>query len=360
MKKSYTNTKIGKTVEMYVWEGEIKHLKKMLDWLTFDKLIIFSDTNVILHHGEVIFSQLWNLRYHTVLISPWESNKTKDVFFEKSEEILSLWISSKTIMIIFWWGVVWNLWWLIASTILRWIRFIHVPTTLLAQSDSCMGGKQWINTWYWKNTIGAIAEPEFIIVDYDFLNTLPKRELMNGISESIKHSMIQDMEFYTWFSSNDWLSVTHSDVLYIAEKTMNLKLQIMDMGKKINGVGILMKYGHEIWHALEGVSNKYLHWEWVSIGICFTIFLETKLWIKPIIDFERTKKLFKQWLLPVVWAAADKESLLKQLRKELVLTEKWIDLIHLNTYWECSSFTKDNSKIHLTETEFINYFNEYA
>lgn len=344
---------------MYIWNNQISSLATFLQWLSFDKLILFTDDNVIKLYWEQMSTQLSNFNYHTIIIPPWEKSKTQDVFFWKSTEILSLWITSKTVMILFWWGVVGNIWGLIASTLLRWIRFIHIPTTVLSQSDSCMGGKQGINTEYGKNTIGTIAEPEFSVVDYSFLQTLPRREILNGVAESIKHAMIQDAWFYHWFTSHNTSHLDMHTITYITEKTLHLKLQIMEMESTLKWIWSLMKYWHEVGHALEGISHRYLHGEGVSIGICFTVYLEYKIGIKSINDFLDTKALFTQWGLPSTWNHSDTQYLLMQLKKERTLTDEWIHLIHLNTYWEYQNFTQESSKIHLSEKDFIKYFYEY-
>lgn len=328
MFKKYTNQKLHKDVPMYIWKGEFNNLRKYLNELSFDKIIIFSDSNVLGIYKSSIESLLEGVNYNIIQINPGEKSKNFETFVKKSDEVLSQKITSKTIVILFGGGVVGNLWWLISSTLLRWIRFIHIPTTFLSQSDSCMWWKQGINTSSWKNTIWSVVEPEFIVVDFDFLKTLNRREILNGISESIKHAIIQDEDLFNWYATHDAWNLTQEDTQNLAEKTLLMKLNIMEQNDVNKGIWSIMKYGHEVWHAIEMVSNNFLHGEAVSIGIVLTTLLEYLAWKKDKAFFQKISETFTKWWLPIFWGEDfDTQQLCDQLEHEWQLSkEKGIKL----------------------------------
>ncbi|HXO91757.1 MAG TPA: 3-dehydroquinate synthase family protein, partial [Stellaceae bacterium] len=138
------------------------------------------------------------IAHHTVLLPPGEETKDLDHFARLAEEILGFGIERGTMLVALGGGVVGDITGFAAATLLRGIDFVQIPTTLLAQVDSSVGGKTGINTRMGKNLIGAFYQPRLVLADTDTLATLPRRELFAGYAEIVKYGLIRDAEFFAW------------------------------------------------------------------------------------------------------------------------------------------------------------------
>ena len=169
-------------------------------------------------------------------------------------------------------GVIGDLAGFISSIIYRGINFIQVPTTLLAQVDSSVGGKTAINVKQGKNLIGSFYQPKAVITDVSFLSSLSEREIKCGLSEIIKYGVIGDRDFFNWLKENvDNLTKLNQDCLiYAIEKSCSMKANIVQKDEKERGDRALLNFGHTFGHALEKHFTKnevLLHGEAVAIGM---------------------------------------------------------------------------------------------
>ena len=189
------------------------------------------------------------------------------------EESLSFKIDRSSLVIAFGGGVIGDLAGFAASILLRGIEFIQVPTTLLAQVDSSVGGKTGINSNKSKNLIGSFHQPIAVIADINILKTLPKREFLAGLVEVIKYGLIYDIKFFNTLENNykDILKYDDLKLCEIISKSCKIKSSIIKNDEKENGKRALLNLGHTFGHAIESFS-KYdgtiIHGEAVSIGIC--------------------------------------------------------------------------------------------
>lgn len=170
-------------------------------------------------------------------------------------------------------GVVGDLAGFVAATALRGIRFVQMPTTLLAQVDSSVGGKTGINLPEGKNLVGAFYHPSLVIIDTDVLQTLPRRELLAGYAEIVKYGLINDAEFYDWCENNgEKLLALDSDLLiYAIHRSCANKAKIVEQDPdERTGLRALLNLGHTFGHAYEalaGYSGALLHGEAVALGL---------------------------------------------------------------------------------------------
>ena len=166
----------------------------------------------------------------------------------------------------------------IASIYKRGINFINVPTTLLAQVDSAIGGKTGVNSNYGKNLIGSFYQPKIVISDTNFLKTLPKKEVVCGYAEILKHSIIKDSEFFKWLKKNSTniLLRKPKELIYAIKKSCQIKMHFVNQDVNEKGLRMILNYGHTFAHAIE-VQNNYsknlTHGEAVLAGMI----LATKL-----------------------------------------------------------------------------------
>ena len=219
------------------------------------------------------------------------------------EESLSFKIDRSSLIIAFGGGVIGDLAGFAASILLRGIDFVQIPTTLLAQVDSSVGGKTGINSSKSKNLIGSFHQPIAVIADIDILKTLPKREFLAGLVEVIKYGLIYDVEFFNSLENNykDILNYDQLKLNEIISKSCEIKSLIIKNDEKENGKRALLNLGHTFGHAIESFG-KYdgtiIHGEAVSIGICLAFRLSSKMGYCPQIETDRVVRFFKKLTLP--------------------------------------------------------------
>jgi 3-dehydroquinate synthase len=211
-------------------------------------------------------------------------------------------------------GVIGDLAGYAAATYQRGIPFIQVPTTLLAQVDSSVGGKTGINHPRGKNMIGAFWQPRLVVADTDTLNTLPDRELSAGMAEVIKYGLIRDLPFLEWLEANlDKLMGRDPAALSFAiERSCANKAEVVaadELETAQDGGRALLNLGHTFGHAIEtGMGyGKWLHGEAVAAGTMMAIELSRRLGWLTDMDLERARKLFLRARLPVVGPALGAE-----------------------------------------------------
>jgi len=191
-----------------------------------------------------------------------------------------------------------------AATYLRGVPFIQIPTTLLAQVDSSVGGKTGINHPLGKNMIGAFYQPQLVLADASTLNTLPDNELAAGIAEVIKYGLIRDLPFFEWLEQNmDKLLARDTQALqYAIARSCQNKAEVVAADERESGERALLNLGHTFGHAIEsgmGYGN-WLHGEGVAAGTVMAADLSQRLgWIGTE-DVARTRSLFERAKLPTV------------------------------------------------------------
>ena len=146
----------------------------------------------------------------------------------------------------------------IASIFKRGINFINIPTTLLAQVDSAIGGKTGINSIYGKNLIGSFYQPKLVISDTSFINSLPKKEMVCGFAEILKHSIIKDKNFFNWLEKNTRLILLkkNKELIYAIKKSCEIKIHFVKKDINEKGLRMILNFGHTFAHAIE-VKNNY-------------------------------------------------------------------------------------------------------
>lgn len=239
------------------------------------------------------------------LISIPGGDKTKNInhLNEIIETTLSFEIDRDSIIIAFGGGVVGDIAGFVSSIVLRGINYIQVPTTLLSQVDSSIGGKTGINSKMGKNLIGAFHQPLAVISDINILNSLPKREFYAGLAEIVKYGLIKDIAFF------EWLEKEYEGILYyhpskiqtIITKSCQIKAEIVKEDEKEKGQRALLNLGHTFAHAIEYFGNhdgKIIHGEAVSIGICLAFKLSNFLGFCCQDDVQRVENLFEKFHLP--------------------------------------------------------------
>lgn len=209
----------------------------------------------------------------TVVLPAGEATKCYGQLAPLTEKLLEMGLERGDLVVAFGGGVIGDLAGFAASILRRGVRFVQIPTSLLAQVDSSVGGKTGINTPQGKNLIGTFHQPSLVLADTDVLSTLPAREMRAGYAEVAKYGLIWDRGFFTWLEES-WRSVFGNDVsalTHAIETSVKAKSDVVVRDEKEAGDRALLNLGHTFGHALEawtGYSDRLLHGEGVAIGIC--------------------------------------------------------------------------------------------
>ena len=199
-------------------------------------------------------------------------------------------------------GVVGDLAGFVAATYLRGIPFVQVPTTLLAQVDSSVGGKVGVNLPAGKNLVGAFYQPKLVLCDLDTLATLPRREFRAGLAEVIKYGIIYDAQLFERLERRLTLVLDQNarELEELVARCCEIKAEVVGQDETESGLRAILNFGHTIGHALEAISHygKYLHGEAISVGQVAAARISAKVLGLPEAEADRIEKLFRRAGLP--------------------------------------------------------------
>jgi 3-dehydroquinate synthase len=239
-------------------------IKKAADYLNLNrKVFIVTDDGVPSEYSEIIASQC----KHPVLtvVPQGEDSKSFPVFEKLCRMMLENGFTRTDVVLAVGGGVVGDLAGFTAASFMRGIDFYNVPTTLLSEVDSSIGGKTAINLGGVKNIIGAFHQPKCVLIDPDVLKTLPQRQIANGLAESIKMAATFDAELFTFIETNDIMENLDT----IIEKSLRIKKYVVEHDEKEKGLRRILNFGHTIGHSIEsyeGLHGLY-HGECVALGM---------------------------------------------------------------------------------------------
>ncbi|GJM13327.1 MAG: 3-dehydroquinate synthase [Pseudohongiella sp.] len=240
-----------------------------------------------------------------IVLPDGEAHKDLDAISHIYERLLEGKYDRNTLLVALGGGVVGDITGFAAATYLRGISFIQIPTTLLAQVDSSVGGKTGVNHPLGKNMIGAFYQPLCVLADTDVLSTLPPREVKAGLAEVLKYGLVYDADFFDWLADNS-RAIADSDAALLAEtiKTCcQIKAEVVAKDEKESGVRALLNLGHTFGHAIETASGygTWLHGETVAMGMVMAADLSRKLgWIAPQVALRIRTVLEENFGMPVL------------------------------------------------------------
>ncbi len=271
------------------------------------RVIVVSDETVAPLYGARLAAsfQKAGVDVATVTVPAGENSKQFASFGTLMNELLDRRPDRKTTLVALGGGVVGDLTGFAAAVLLRGVDFIQVPTTLLAQVDSSVGGKTGINTRHGKNLVGAFYQPRLVVADTDVLDTLPKRELLAGYAEVAKYGLIDDPAFWTWCEENGaaLLAGDAAKRTYAIEQSCRAKARIVAADEReTTDLRALLNLGHTFGHALEaetGFGSDLLHGEAVGAGMAMAFDLSADLGLCARADAERVRRHLASVGLPV-------------------------------------------------------------
>jgi 3-dehydroquinate synthase len=288
---------------IYIGSGLLTQPDVFLQHIKSTQVLVVTNDTVAGLYLDAVLNQLQNYRVESVILPDGEQFKTLDTLAVIFDKLLAAKFSRNATLIALGGGVIGDMGGFAAACYQRGIAFIQIPTTLLAQVDSSVGGKTGVNHALGKNMIGAFYQPQCVIADADVLDTLDDRQLSAGLAEVIKYGLIRDIEFFIWLENNmeALLARDKTALAYAIEQSCLNKAHIVTEDETESGVRATLNLGHTFGHAIETGSGygHYLHGEAVAIGTCQAADLSRrKTWLTDA-DVDRIINLFIKAKLPV-------------------------------------------------------------
>jgi 3-dehydroquinate synthase len=266
---------------------------------------VITDSNVGKKFAKAALKSLSASGFETVLITVPAGEKSKRLAVVENcyDQLAAHRLERKSFIVALGGGVVGDLAGFVAATYLRGLPFVQVPTTLLAQVDSSVGGKTGVNLQAGKNLVGAFYQPQLVLCDLDALKTLPRREYVSGLAEVIKYGVIYDAVLFAQLERHlpKLLQRDTATLRSIIARCCEIKAEVVGQDETESGLRAILNFGHTIGHAIENSSGygKFLHGEAIAIGQVAAARLSQKIQGFPSGDAGRIEKLFVQAGLPV-------------------------------------------------------------
>lgn len=268
------------------------------------KLCIVTDSKVDNLYSQELVDLLTNKakEVHVFTFQEGEANKNLDTVKQLYTFLIENKFDRKDLLVALGGGVVGDLTGYCAATYLRGIDFIQVPTTLLAQADSSIGGKTGVDFDGYKNMVGAFYMPKLVYMNISTLQTLEGRQFFAGFAEIMKHGLIKDSEFYVWLIENMYeICERQPDVLLeMVMKSCSIKKAVIEKDPTEKGDRALLNFGHTIGHAIEkAMSFEMLHGECVAVGAVAAAYISWKKGYLPMEEYYEVRDMFVPFYLPI-------------------------------------------------------------
>ena len=296
--------KLGeRSYPIFIGEGLLSLEQTFSDLIDSSQVMIVTNTTIESLYLETLGRTLERYKPVTVVIPDGEAYKTLDTMNYVITELLNNRFSRDCCLIALGGGVVGDVTGFAAACYQRGVRFIQIPTTLLAQVDSSVGGKTGVNHPMGKNMIGAFHQPAGVITDIKVLDTLADRELSAGLAEVIKYGLIRDEEFFEWLEENitGLLNREGDSLIYAIERSCRNKAEVVSLDERESGIRAILNLGHTFGHAIETKLNykDWLHGEAVAAGMLMAAELSSRMNWMDKETTHRIKSLLEKANLPV-------------------------------------------------------------
>jgi 3-dehydroquinate synthase len=287
---------------IYIGSGEIQRAD-IASHIAGQKVLIVSNETIAPLYLELVEKQLAGLQVDNVILADGEQYKNLDNLNFIFDQLITCHHDRKTTLIALGGGVVGDMTGFAAASYQRGVPFIQIPTTLLAQVDSSVGGKTAVNHALGKNMIGAFYQPQAVIIDTDTLSTLSDREFSAGLAEVIKYGLIVDPQFFAWLEDNiePLLNRDQQALAYAVELSCVSKAKVVAADETEQGVRAILNLGHTFGHAIETFQQykDWIHGEAVAAGMVMAAELSVMAGDLTSDDLERIKKLLTACALPI-------------------------------------------------------------
>ena len=323
-----------RTYDIHIGEGLLEKSGEYLSPILHrPQVVIVTDENVAAAQGKRLEAGLKASSIDTKFITlpPGEATKSFSHLEVLTGKLIDLGVERNDLVIAFGGGVIGDLTGFACAILRRGCRFAQLPTTLLAQVDSAVGGKTAINAPQGKNLIGAFHQPAIVLADLNALETLPSRQLRAGYAEVVKYGLISDMPFFEWLDANaaTLLSGKGVDALqYAVKKCCEAKAAIVAQDEQEHGARALLNLGHTFGHAFEGAfgyTDQLLHGEAVALGMSLAFEYSARIDLCSPEDAERVKSHLARVDLPATIADLDDPGTPAKTLLQLMMQDKKVE-----------------------------------
>ena len=278
----------SKIVDCY-FDADFSFLEKLVPK---EKTVIITDDNIATIYAEKFTG--WKV----IVIPTGEKNKQQSTVDAVILELIQLQADRGSFIIGVGGGVVTDIAGYAASVYMRGIKFAFVPTSILSMVDAAVGGKNGVDVGIYKNLVGVIRHPEFLLYDYSFLNTLPNEEWINGFAEIIKHACIKDENLFELLENNSLETLKTGKIGELIKRNVELKFAVVSGDEFETGERKLLNFGHTLGHAIENIYN-LPHGSAISIGMVAACKISGEVNNFSPDENKRITQLLKQYQLPV-------------------------------------------------------------
>jgi len=326
--------------------------------ITSNQVLIVTNQTVAPLYLQLIEKVLADVNYETLILPDGETYKSLDSFNEVISRLMEKKFSRTCLLIALGGGVIGDLTGFVAACYQRGVKFIQIPTTLLAQVDSSVGGKTAVNHALGKNMIGAFHQPVAVIADTNTLSTLPDREFSAGLAEVIKYGIIRDKAFYGWLEDNlDLIMQRDNDAMeYCIERSCINKAEVVAEDETESGMRAILNLGHTFGHAIETALNykEWLHGEAVGCGMLMAADLSRRLGLLKEDKVNSIRSILERINLPTsIHENVKADQMFENMKVDKKSRDGVLYLILLNDIGE-AIITSDYTEEALKET--INHF----
>ncbi len=323
-----------RSYSIYIDKGLLINCGNRLKNIKTDKKI-FIITNHIINkfYGDTLKNSLKDAGFNIYFteIPDGEEYKTIKTAVEIYDRLLDIKMERGSALIALGGGVIGDITGFVAATYLRGVPYIQIPTTLLAQVDSSIGGKTAVNHPKGKNLIGAFYQPRGVFIDIDTLKTLPKEEILCGVAEIIKYGIIRDRDFFEYLERNiERLINLNEDVLiHSIKRSCETKADVISKDEMETGLRAILNFGHTIGHAIESLTGykKYRHGEAVAIGMVYAARLSLETGLCSDEDYKRVFNLIRVAGLPTAISGLDADSIIDSLYLDKKVKEEKVRFV---------------------------------
>jgi len=344
--------------EIYVGSGLLAQTGR---WLRENglsgKLVIITSPRARKLYGDALNQGLTKDGFSvtTLLVPEGEEQKSLETAGRLYHELTNCYAERTTPILALGGGVIGDLAGFVAATYLRGVPLIQIPTTLLAQVDSSIGGKVAVDHGQLKNKIGAFYQPRLVISDIDTLKTLPSNELANGLAEVIKSAAIRDKKFFVFLETNlDRIkSLDESALEETVFQTARIKAEVVAKDERDVGLRNILNYGHTIGHAIETISDfKVKHGKAIAIGMLAAARISNKMGILDKNDLGRLKNIIEKAGLPTEMPDLEIEKIIQAMKHDKKVLRGKIRFVLLKSIG--SAFITDEVDVSLVEKVLVN------
>ena len=329
------------------------------------KICIVTDSNVDELYGEQVLNLLQNSCAKAVKYAfpAGEESKNLDTVKEVYKFLIEEKIDRKDMLVALGGGVVGDLTGFTAATYLRGIDFIQIPTTLLAQADSSIGGKTGVDFYGYNNMLGAFKMPRLVYMNISVLATLEDRQFFSGFAEIMKHGIIKDSIYYEWLIENMY-EICERDpdtLLEMVQRSCNVKKLVVEKDPTEQGDRALLNLGHTIGHAIEKAKNFTLyHGECVALGTVAAAYISWKKELLSMEEYYEIRDMFVPFYLPISVDGIDAQEILKLTKSDKKMESGKIKFILLKKIGKAVIDTTVTDEEILAAIEEINFSEEDA